>query len=193
MNYLAHLYFAKPNKYSLAGNLMGDFTKGVDLSLLPESVLNGIHNHRVIDKYTDNHQSVRALKTLLTAERKRFSAVISDVVFDHFLARHWDKFSQQSFAQFRQSSYQQLSLVTNIMPERMRFTVEKMIAQDWLRSYQNINHTGKAIDSISRRIRFENNLSGAIDEVKMHYGEYESAFLEFFPQLQSYMLSNSKE
>lgn len=172
---------------------MGDFTKGVDLSLLPTPVINGIHNHRVIDKYTDNHPSVRALKQLLTTRRRRFSGVISDVVFDHFLVLHWDKFSQQSFNEFSQHSYQQLALMLDIMPERMRFTVDRMISQDWLSSYENIEHTGKAIDSISKRIRFENNLAGAIDEVKKHYQEYESAFLEFFPELQTFMLNNSKE
>ncbi|WOH39307.1 acyl carrier protein phosphodiesterase [Thalassotalea fonticola] len=172
---------------------MGDFTKGVDLSLLPLPVVNGIYNHRVIDKYTDNHPCVRALKLLLTTKRRRFSAVISDVVFDHFLVRHWDKFSELSFNEFSQHSYQQLSLVLDIMPERMRFTVDKMISQDWLSSYQDIDHTGKAIDSISKRIRFENNLAGAIEEVKLHYEQYESAFLEFFPQLQIYMLTNGKE
>lgn len=172
---------------------MGDFTKGVDLSLLPEPVVNGIHNHRVIDKYTDNHHLVRELKQLLTAKRKRFSAVISDVVFDHFLVCHWDKFSVQSFAEFRQHSYHQLSLVLDIMPERMRVSVDRMISQDWLSSYQNIDHTGRAIDSISRRIRFENNLSGAIDEVITHYEQYESVFLEFFPQLQAFMENNSTE
>ena len=183
MNYLAHLYFAQPSAESLTGNLMGDFTKGVDLSTLPIPIQMGIENHRLIDKYTDHHLDVKSLKSFISPPRKRFSAIIADVMFDHFLALHWQQFSQEPFEQFIATTYEQLSRSIELMPDRMQVMVTKMIEQNWLGSYVNLESTGQAIDGISRRIRFDNELTGAIDEVKNHYGEYETVFFSFFPQL----------
>ncbi|OUS25960.1 hypothetical protein A9Q98_11775 [Thalassotalea sp. 42_200_T64] len=183
MNYLAHLFLAQPNNLSLTGNLMGDFTKGLNLKAIPKPIMRGIENHRFVDKFTDNHPDVRALKPLLSDQRRRFAAIISDVVFDHFLVNHWQQFSEQSFAQFSQYSYRQLELSVDLMPEEMRDMVARMISQDWLSSYADIVNTGRAIDSISNRIRFDNHLAGAIAEVEQHYRQYEQVFLTFFPQL----------
>ncbi|MEW6998317.1 ACP phosphodiesterase [Colwelliaceae bacterium BS250] len=183
MNYLAHLFFAQNNALSKAGNLMGDFTKGIDQSALPMDVLKGIQNHRMVDKFTDNHTAVKNLKPLLSAKRKRFSGIISDVVFDHFLVKHWSKYSDQQFSQFVQQSYQYLANAEHLMPEPMHDVVTRMRIDDWLSHYHCIDVTGRAIDSIARRIRFENHLAGAIDEVKDNYLAYEQSFLIFFPDL----------
>lgn len=183
MNYLAHLFFAQDNALSKAGNLMGDFMKGVDQQSLPLEMVKAISNHRMIDKFTDNHPDVKALKPLLSAKRKRFSGIISDVVFDHFLAKHWHKYSDQQFSVFVQQSYQYLANAEHLMPERMSDVVKRMRADDWLSHYLCIDITGRAIDSIAKRIRFENNLAGAISEVKDNYLAYEQAFLIFFPDL----------
>ncbi len=183
MNYLAHLYFSKPEKMSLTGNLMGDFLKGTDTRTLPESILKGIENHRLVDKFTDQHNEVKSLKQHLSPERKRFSAVISDVVFDHFLARHWQKFSTQPFEAFVEHSYRQLGQSRDYMPERMQLVIARMIKDDWLTSYHSLDNIGHALNGISRRIRFENQLHGAIDEVQIHYQHYERVFQRFFPEL----------
>lgn len=193
MNYLAHLFFSQNTSLSLTGNLMGDFAKGVDLNKLPIEIYKGIENHRLVDKFTDQHHLVRTLKTPLSAERKRFSFIISDVVFDHFLAIHWHKFSDQNFDQFVQDSYSKLLQAQHHMPEQMQLVVQRMASQDWLSSYKSIDITGKAIDSLSNRIRFKNNLAGAIVEVKANYHEYEDVFLKFFPELQQHVIQTKIE
>ncbi|TRX55849.1 ACP phosphodiesterase [Thalassomonas sp. M1454] len=193
MNYLAHLFFAQDTALSLTGNLMGDFTKGVDLKKLPLEIYKGVENHRLVDKFTDQHDLVRSLKLPLSVERKRFSFIISDVVFDHFLAIHWHKFSELNFDEFVETSYQKLLQAQHHMPERMQFVVQRMASQNWLSSYKSIDVTGQAIDSLSKRIRFKNNLAGAIVEVKANYDEYEHVFLEFFPQLQDHVEQSKVE
>ena len=193
MNYLAHLFFSQNTSLSLTGNLMGDFAKGVDLNKLPIEIYKGIENHRLVDKFTDQHHLVRTLKTPLSLERKRFSFIISDVVFDHFLAIHWHKFSEQNFEQFVQDSYSKLLQAQHHMPEQMKIVVQRMASQNWLSSYKSIDITGKAIDSLSNRIRFKNNLAGAIVEVKANYQEYEDVFLKFFPELQQHVTQSKIE
>jgi acyl carrier protein phosphodiesterase len=69
------------------------------------------------------------------------------------------------------------------MPKRMKTVVRRMVDMDWLRSYGSLEIMGYVLDKMSQRIRFENSLSGAIDEVVDNYNIYENAFLHFFPQL----------
>ncbi|WP_371188337.1 ACP phosphodiesterase [Thalassotalea maritima] len=193
MNYLAHLYFAKPTTYSMVGNLMGDFMKGVDITELPTATAKGVLNHRLIDKYTDNHPIVRQLKPRITTERRRFAGLIIDVAFDHFLARHWQQYHSQPLPDFCQQVYDLLNQYPHSLPGRMPRVVESMSQDDWLSGYHRMQLTGQAIDSIAKRIRFNNNLAGAISEVELHYQAFEQAFLTFFPQLQAHVQHHNIE
>ncbi|NMP33316.1 DUF479 domain-containing protein [Thalassotalea sp. M1531] len=187
MNYLAHLLLSPNISAVRIGNLMGDFIKGNQLGHLPEQVLIGIHLHRAIDKFTDNHEQVRALKLLLSSRRKRFSGIISDIVFDHLLAKNWQAYSDISLETFANQCYHELSVSHQLMPERMANVVSKMTAQNWLLAYQSSQSISGAINGVSRRIRFENNLLGAADEVMPVLDEYQQAFLTFFPELQRFV------
>lgn len=162
---------------------MGDFIKGKQLAHLPEGVQQGIALHRAIDKFTDNHVAVQALKPLLSAKRQRFSGIISDIVFDHLLAAHWQEYSEISINKFAQQHYQLLTEHLTIMPETMQSMVKRMVERNWLARYDCLTTTGLAIDAVSERIRFKNNLSGAMTEVLANYDAYQNAFKQFFPQL----------
>ncbi len=172
---------------------MGDFMKGVDKEALPEQTLRGIETHRMIDRYTDSHHLVRSLKPLLSERRRRFSGLISDVVFDHFLAKHWQQFHPQTLPHFCQQTYRNIQAYPEPLPGRMPRVVESMIRDNWLAAYADLVITGQAIDSMSKRIRFKNQLAGAIDEVITHYDVYERHFLEFFPYLRRHVERHGNE
>lgn len=177
----------------MVGNLMGDFVKGNRFEHLPKQIIDGIYLHRKIDRFTDQHEKVKALKSHLTPERKKFSGIITDIVFDHLLAINWRNYSDIELTQFSQNSYASLSRHKALMPERMQNVVSRMIAGDWLSFYHQIENTGRAIDGVSRRIRFENSLSGAIEEVVDNYQLYQEAFEQFFPELLAYSQSQFDE
>ncbi len=46
---------------------------------------------------------------------------------------------------------------------------------------------------MSRRIRFDNELHGAGEEVEKHYQEYQHCFNAFFPELIEFVKAESKE
>ncbi|WDE10679.1 ACP phosphodiesterase [Thalassomonas haliotis] len=200
MNYLAHLFLAqaassglppKQQALILVGNLMGDFVKGRQLSQYPLEVARGIYQHRLIDKYTDRHQEVLRLKSLLSTRRKRFSGIISDIVFDHFLAKEFTSYSAEPLNHFSRDCYRQLAPHIELMPEKMQLMVSRMIAHDWLSGYQELSSVGLALDGVSRRIRFDNHLLGAIEEVQDNYPAYQQAFAAFFPQLLAFVLRSN--
>lgn len=162
---------------------MGDFCQGLDIAALPEPIQLGIENHRSIDRFTDNHSLVRELKGHLPEDMRRYSGIIADVVFDHFLALHWQDYSEQAFTEFRTQSYQQLLTRIDLMPERMQLMVQRMTSQDWLSGYQHLNNIDRALNGIGMRMRFANPLHRAIEPVKENYQIYQSTFAAFFPEL----------
>lgn len=189
MNYLAHLFLSPDDAQVRIGNLMGDFVKGNQLDHLPNNVAFGVKLHRKIDRFTDQQPEVKALKQRLSLKRKRFSGIISDIVFDHLLAKYWGSFSQQSLGEFASCRYQELLSHQDIMPEAMQLMTTRMVAGNWLESYLKPSAVGAAIDGVSRRIRFENDLLNAFEEVEPLLTVYQQAFFEFFPKLEAYAKS----
>jgi acyl carrier protein phosphodiesterase len=186
MNYLAHLFLAQRNAHSLAGNLMGDFIRDVDISKLPQAVARGIDNHKAVDRFTDNHPVLKSLKTGFS-RRRRFAGIIIDVVFDHFLIIHWDKYCDDSRQDYIVYCYDNLLAMKHIMPQRMLQRVQWMVQNDLLNSYARLDGVADALNGISLRMRFDNHLRGAIEEVVSHYEALEKGFLEFFRELCHYV------
>ncbi|MDI3322992.1 ACP phosphodiesterase [Pontibacterium granulatum] len=190
MNYLAHLYFSDTNVESRVGNLLGDFARGVDIDQLSGPIRQGLINHRVIDQFTDTHPQVCELKTLFSSQRRRFSGIALDVLFDHFLIHHWHRYTTEPIDYFLDQAYEDLHQGLPLMPDRMQLVVRKMIEGDWIRSYEDINQVGFALDRIAGRIRFRNNFTGSITEIKQQYAVLEAGFLQFFPDLASFHQNN---
>ncbi|WP_372626583.1 ACP phosphodiesterase [Arsukibacterium sp.] len=187
MNYLAHAVLAKQNPYSLTGNLLGDFCKGVQVGSLHPDIKAGLDNHRATDRFTDSHIIVRTAKAGFSQGRRRFAGVALDVLFDHFLIRHWQQFYSAPFADYKLKLYQHLSEAMPLMPLPMQQTMLRVCRYDWFASYQHLSGLGQALDHIAGRIRFANNFGGIIDEITPRYAELEQSFLQFYPQLQRHL------
>ncbi|NQV49622.1 MAG: DUF479 domain-containing protein [Candidatus Marinimicrobia bacterium] len=183
MNYLAHLLLSPNDELSRLGNIMGDFMRGIDPETLPPEVWSGILLHRSIDAYTDSHRVVRSLREGFSSDRRRFSGVVLDVVFDHFLVKHWSQFSERGFNSFVDECYADLWGQRVLMPERMEMVIGWMIKRDWIRSYSEIDHVGRALDGLASRLKINHDFHGAIEEVNEHYDKIEAGFLAFFPEL----------
>ena len=171
----------------MVGNLLGDFCKGVDTKMLAPDIYLGLMNHRAVDKFTDQHFEVLQAKHYFSAQRRRFSGIAIDVLFDHFLIKHWSKFSEVSFGEYKKKVYQCLIDSLSLMPHQMASVMQRVVNQDWFASYQNIEGVGLALDRIASRIRFKNQFSGAIEDIKLHLEELEAVFRRFFPQLQAHI------
>ncbi len=183
MNYLAHLFLAQPTADSYFGNLLGDFQRGVNLNDFPAAVRRGVANHIHVDRFTDNHALVKHAKTLVSARRRRYAGIMLDILFDHFLIKHWQRYSNQSLSSFCQHAYQRLDSRVYNMPQRMQNVVNSMLEHRWLTNCTSLSGVDKALDRTADRIRFRHRFHGSIEEVYLHYAEFEKAFTVFFPQL----------
>ncbi|MFN6970047.1 MAG: ACP phosphodiesterase [Rheinheimera sp.] len=191
MNYLAHLFFAEDTPHSRIGNLLGDFCRGVDLKQLHPQILVGLQQHRAVDVFTDRSTEILAAKQYFSPQRRRFAGIALDMLFDHFLIRHWPQFHPQPFLEYKSWLYQQLQSDLPLMPASMQPTVQSIIRRDWFLSYADIHQLGLALDRVAQRIRFANQFAGAGMDIQAHYLELERLFLQFFPRLQHYVKSQS--
>ncbi len=183
VNFLAHLYFAQPNVPSRVGNLLGDFARGVDRHRLPAAVRRGLENHRAVDRFTDAHPQVQALKQCFSPRRRRFAGIILDVLFDHFLIRHWSAYHQRTLAAFLSENYRDLLAGQALMPPRMQQVTRRLVADDWLGSYRELDNVNFVLNRIAGRLRFENEFADPLAEIEHHYAELEQGFQQFFPDL----------
>lgn len=156
---------------------------GADLKNLPEAVLLGLENHKFVDRFADAHVCLPKLKVLLSDERKRFSGIMADVVFDYFLIKHWQTFSQDDLRGFVDLVYREIRLALPNMHSRMVSPMEFMLNNDGLMFNHDLQGVGITLDRLSNRIRFENNLAGGVEEIEQHYDAYEQAFMRLFPDL----------
>jgi acyl carrier protein phosphodiesterase len=183
LNYLAHLYLADDSDDSLIGNLLGDFVKGRPGRQYNADIVAGIIFHRKIDVYTDAHPMMRASRSRITPQMSRFSGIIIDVCYDHFLARHWQRFSDQDLTVFIQRAYQVLQTNRPILPVRLQRILPFMVSEDWLGRYIELKSVGTTLDRIARRLTRGAQFKGAIVEVEKNYRQIEGDFLSFFPDL----------
>ena len=96
VNFLAHSVFGFNDSALIAGQICGDFVRGRDLSRFPERLERGIRLHRYLDRFTDTHPALTEARHQITIVPLRFSGIVVDVMFDHYLALHWDMLYENS-------------------------------------------------------------------------------------------------
>lgn len=187
MNYLAHAALAQPDIYSIVGNLLGDFCKGISVEQLQPQILAGLQNHRAVDRFTDQHPLVRVAKQQFSAARRRFAPIALDVLFDHYLIQHWSSFYPQPFDTFKAQLYSQLASAEHLMPQAMQRTMHSVRTHDWFAGYARLDYLAMALDRIASRIRFNHRFYGIITEIQPQYRQLEQLFLQFYPELQQHV------
>jgi acyl carrier protein phosphodiesterase len=135
MNHLAHCFLSFGDEDVLLGNFIGDFVKGKEWQRYPAPVQTGILLHRAIDSFTDNHaatdQSVRRIRSLAG----RYAPPLVDILYDHLLALHWDRYSDLSFDAFAEQTYVQLHNRASEMPPVLAERLPRMLDGRFLHGY----------------------------------------------------------
>ncbi len=188
MNHFAHLVLAQPTLESTVGNLLGDFARGVDQRTLPPAVRAGLHNHRAVDRYTDQHPLVREMRRRFSPQRRRFAGIALDIYFDHLLINYWEQLEHRQLDPLIETFYRRMSTGRSLMPnENMRQVTRRMVDYDWFGSYREIAAVADALDRVARRIRFANAFDNSIEELLRNETEIRAGFLEFYPELRRHV------
>lgn len=187
MNFLAHIYLSGNNDLLKIGNFMADGIRGKDYLRFPKEVKKGILLHRKIDSFTDEHLIYRKSKHRLHAKYGHYAGVIMDIIYDHFLAKNWEQYSNESLANYVNDFYQLLDDHFGILTEKTKNLLPYMKENNWLLSYQSIEGIEKILFQMDYRTKHRAKMQEAIVELELYYPEIEEEFTLFFSELQFYV------
>ncbi|MFK8040783.1 ACP phosphodiesterase [Congregibacter sp.] len=185
MNYLAHALLAEPYAHSLIGNIAGDLVKGpLHRHKLHPRVADGVRRHRRVDALTDSHEAYRSLRLLFPEDQRRYSGLVLDVLFDHYLVRHWQRFSEWQRDAFLEGTYRVLRENPQLLPTGLALVAERWTNADWLRVYETREGVVAVLERLSLRLKRPVALASMLDVADMHGPDFDWGFLRVFTDVQ---------
>jgi acyl carrier protein phosphodiesterase len=183
MNFLAHIYLSGDNDLIKIGNFMADGIRGKQFENYPSEIQKGIILHRFIDTYTDAHPVFRKSTKRLHEKYHHYAGVIVDVFYDHFLAKNWSNYSDESLVDFTNRFYKSLHDNYDFLSERTKGMMPYMIEYNWLVSYQTVEGINRILTQMDGRTKNESKMRFASNELIEFYTEFEQEFITFFEDL----------
>jgi acyl carrier protein phosphodiesterase len=187
MNFLAHLYLSGDSDEIKLGNFIGDFVKGNKYQQYPPMVAYGIQLHRKIDSFTDSHADVKACIQLLKPGYGRFSGVIVDIFFDHFLASNWKDYSPITLRQFAKQAHSLFLANFLMLPMKVKQFLPFLIQHRRLESYAQKESLFHVLEIMSNRTSLPSNSEWAMTMLHQEYDQFGSLFRSFFLELTDYV------
>ncbi len=182
MNLLAHTYLSGRSEEIKIGNFIGDFIKGNDYNKYPVQIKKGIIYHREIDDFTDRHEIVKQSKQRLKSEYHKYSGIIVDIFYDHFLAKNWDYYSATPLNEFSSQFYSLLTKNYSILPLKAKQILPSLIENNWFVLYSSIEGIERALNGMERRTSLPQKKQFAIKILDNNYNLFEKEFIDFFKQ-----------
>ena len=183
MNFLAHLYLSGENEKVMVGNFIGDYVKGRKYEAFEDEIKAGILLHRQIDTFTDKHPKFREAKKLFRPEFGLYSGIIIDLVYDHFLAKNWNRFSDTSLRDFTKRVHAVLLSNYLHLPLKVQSFLPFIIQNRRLESYATVDGIQKAMEIMGRHSSLPQKSEEAIEIMKENYLFLENNFFCFMADI----------
>jgi len=167
----------------VVGALLGDHVKGPLRGALPHGIERGVRLHRRIDAFTDAHAGPRALRRHFGARERRLAGVVTDMFFDHVLARHWARFADAGIESFSARVYAILDQHAAVMPGAAAREARRIVAHDLLPRYAEREMLSGVLEHIGERLGQQGAMRAAIATAWTHEADFEAEFLRFYPEL----------
>lgn len=187
MNYLAHIYLSGTRDEILVGNFIGDYVKGFELGRYTELIRKGIMLHRHIDSFTDTNIIVKRSKTRIIEKYHKYSGIIIDIFYDHFLVANWHSYSLVSLDEFVLKVHGVLNRYIDSLPEGVKLFLPSFIKNNWIQKYSTIEGIEDVLHRMSARTTLPEETEFAIRILREEYDKFDSEFSAFFPALISYV------
>jgi acyl carrier protein phosphodiesterase len=183
MNFLAHAHLSGSNKDVLLGNFIADAVKGKKWLEYRQDIQTGILLHRQIDTFTDNHKLFKQSVKRVRKDFGRYTGIVMDIFYDHFLARNWQNYHEDELAVFAAHVYGILTRNVFILPNRTKRLLPFLISQNWLTSYAEFEGLKQVFYGIDRRTGRISGMDKAVESLVRNYDELFTDFATFYPQL----------
>ncbi|RXQ96494.1 DUF479 domain-containing protein [Ancylomarina salipaludis] len=189
MNFLAHLYLSGESEKIMVGNFMADYIKGRKFENYKDGIQKGILLHRSIDSYTDTHPLVSQSGQYFKGAYQKYSAVITDLIYDHFLAKNWDMYHKQPLPRFVSRCHEVLVKNYLELPKQVKLFLPFLIQSRRLETYAEIEGLRKALNIMVRHTSLPDKTDFAIEILLENYTALESEFHSFMRELIAYVVN----
>lgn len=187
MNFLAHLYLSGDDVDIRLGNFIGDHVKGRYLSRYSDGVQRGIFLHRAIDYFTDNHPCTYDIKQHFREGYGKYSGVVIDIFYDHFLAHYWESFSPYPLKNFTRKFYYQMVQRYRELPRTARNILPFIIQSNRLYTYHSIEGIRRTMEIMSLTTSLPNQTNYAINTLRENYTDIRVQFQRFIIDMIAYV------
>ena len=184
MNYLAHIFLSGSDRRVQIGNFIGDAVKGEAYRAYPPGFREGILLHRKIDDFADRHPLVKEAVGLGRPLFGRYSAVVTDIFFDYFLAQDFREYAGTSLSRFAWGFYGVMVRNYFRLPDRIRGFLWHFILTNRLSRYASLEGIRQSLEIMVTYRNLQVSPEEAVAYLEQHREEWHALFREFFPQVQ---------
>lgn len=188
MNYLAHAYLSFSKPKILVGNMIADYVKGKQIDKYDLEIQRGIKLHRLIDEFTDTHPIVKETKLVFRQSAMRYDGSFLDIAFDHYLALDTQREPDEGWLRFTENCYNTIDLYTNTLPSDFSRFYKHLKSENWLYNYKYNWLIKKNFNRFANHLEYlpKHDHSDIYDAFEDNYFKIETAFRQFFPQLEKF-------
>ena len=183
MNYLAHAYLSGGNEDLLIGNFIADHLRGNDFTAYPEGVVQGILLHRKIDSFTDAHPLFKASKRFFYNGFEKYSGILVDIYFDHFLARSFHDYHPEDLDVFSLRVYAIYQNSQHLLPESSSRFLTYLVKNNIYQTYAELSGIKTVLRHLSHRIGHQVALDESIELFLGAEKDLELNFTAFMKEL----------
>lgn len=187
MNFLAHIYLSGEDEEVKIGNFIGDYVKGSAFHIYPEKIKEGILLHRFIDSFTDKNKYTLVAKTLFTPKYRKYSGIVIDIIYDHFLAVFWNNYSTIPLLEFIDNFHNLLGKYREMLPAEVQEMVPKLIANERLYSYRKIEGIKSVLSTMAIYTSLPDHSDFAIKVLEENFDFLKENFFLFFSDIKNYI------
>lgn len=188
MNHLAHFHLASiadtesPDGLIL-GALQADYTKGILAENMDRDLARGIQLHRQIDAFTDQHPELLPLRNAFDKPLRRYAGVLTDLSFDHFLAKNWASHDDRALPDFCDQVYALLQAHMHRLCPRTNIMAGRLAEYRVLTRYRDWSMVAASAIRLGERFSRGNPFLDVAPELDRLYPQMERSFANFYPQL----------
>jgi len=144
------------------------------------NVVSGIMMHRRVDVLADSQPQVKTCRNYFSGQHRRVAPITLDVVWDQFLARHWQQLEPlSSLHSFTQQARSQIVPYLPLPPPRFQ-NLNRYLRPE---RYAELPFIAKVLQSMATRRQRLAALSVSFSDIERHYPQLETYFWQFYPQI----------
>jgi len=183
MNFLAHLYLSGDNSLVQIGNFIGDHVKGRDYLKYAPEMQQGILLHRKIDHFTDRHPLVKQSAKRLSERYGRYSGVIIDVFYDHYLGINWHHLCDVPLKQYVTNVHKVLLRNYFKLPAEVKRFLPFMVKSRRLETYATKEGIDRSLRIMTNYSSLPDHTTWAMHQMDRFHQEFNAEFMAFFAEL----------